>query len=510
MARTIGRSPRNRQSNQSLLHQPAPSPFPGQCCGRRRPVRPVESAGCGRTAVAPFRPATGFQRVGTGSSLVYCDRTDIGRRRASNQDSLAVVPPASPQQYRARGWMLLVADGMGAHVAGERASRIAAEQVPLIYEKNAQRSPPLALKRGLEQANAEIHLRGERQPEYRGMGTTCTTLVILPRGVLVGHIGDSRAYRLRGSTLDQLTRDHSLVWELESSGGLSREQAEVSVPKNIITRSMGPHSRVEVDIEGPHAVEQGDVFLLCSDGLSGQVADEEIGLLMKELAPRESCAALVGLALVRGAPDNVTVIVARTGEEEVSRQVTGDPPWALDEDYQPPGPAKLPWTLLGIAAGSLLLALLLSPWSELTSTLTGVARSIATVTSAFALLVMLATVVMAFVGFAVPGGGGMALTAGGRLGRGPYRTYNCTPRANLVEGMVASVESAADGLAPPECERMHAAATRARKFVAAGSFHEAVVAAAEAIAVYTRSVEEARSGDTLRSPPPNSGSGGPV
>jgi protein phosphatase len=187
---------------------------------------------------------------------------------------------------------------MGAHVAGERASKIAAEQVPLIYEKNAQRSPPLALLRGLEQANTEINLRGRRQPEYLGMGTTCTTLVLVPRGVLVGHVGDSRAYRLRGTTLDQLTRDHSAVWELESQGGLTREQAERTVGKNVITRSMGPHARVEVDIEGPHPVEQGDVFLLCSDGLSGQVADEEIGLFLKELPPRDACAALVGLTLV--------------------------------------------------------------------------------------------------------------------------------------------------------------------------------------------------------------------
>jgi protein phosphatase len=171
---------------------------------------------------------------------VYCEQTDIGRRRANNQDSLAVVPPVSPQQYQSRGWLLLVADGMGAHVAAERASKIAAEQVPLIYEKNAQRSPPLALLRGLEQANTEINLRGRRQPEYLGMGTTCTTLVLVPRGVLVGHVGDSRAYRLRGTTLDQLTRDHSAVWELESQGGLTREQAERTVGKNVITRSMGP------------------------------------------------------------------------------------------------------------------------------------------------------------------------------------------------------------------------------------------------------------------------------
>jgi protein phosphatase len=442
--------------------------------------------------------------VGSGTTLVYGEQTDIGRRRANNQDSLAVVPPVSPQQYQSRGWLLLVADGMGAHVAGERASKIAAEQVPLIYEKNAQRSPPLALLRSLEQANSEINLRGRRQPEYLGMGTTCTTLVVVPRGVLVGHVGDSRAYRLRGTTLDQLTRDHSAVWELESQGGLTREQAERTVGKNVITRSMGPHARVEVDIEGPHSVEQGDVYLLCSDGLSGQVADEEIGLFLKELPPRDACAALVGLTLVRGAPDNVTVIVAKAGAEEVSANVHGAPAWALDEDYQPRSQKQqLPWKQLAIAAGSLLIALLLSPWGDFARSLGDLPRTICSVASAAALLVMVAMIVMAFVGFALPAGDGRSLASGSRLGQGPYRTYNCSPRAALVEGIVASAESAADGLAPPECDRMLAAATRARKFIAAGSFHEATVAAAEAIAVYSRSVEEARSGDTLRAPPPS-------
>ena len=246
------------------------------------------------------------------------------------------------------------------------------------------------------------------------------------------------------------------------------------------------------------------MFLLCSDGLSGQVADEEIGLLLKELPPRDACTARVGLTLVRGAPDNVTVIVAKAGEEEVSANVPGAPAWALDEDYQPQHQTKqLPWRQLGIAAVSLLIALLLSPWGDFARSLGDLPRTICSVASAGALLVMLAMVVMAFVGFAMPAGDGRSLASGRRLGQGPYRTYNCTPRGALVEGIVASAESAADGLAPPECDRMLAAATRARKFIAAGSFHEATVAAAEAIAVYSRSVEEARSGDTLRASPPS-------
>jgi protein phosphatase len=214
---------------------------------------------------------------------------------------------------------------MGAHAAGEMASALAVEHVPLAYEKTATRSPPLALKLSIEQANAEIHSRGENAFDMKGMGTTCTALAVVPRGALVGHVGDSRAYRLRGTTLDQLTRDHSAVWELESQGGLTREQAERTVGKNVITRSMGPHARVEVDIEGPHPVEQGDVFLLCSDGLSGQVADEEIGLFLKELPPRDACAALVGLTLVRGAPDNVTVIVAEARTNKVFKVFSAQP-----------------------------------------------------------------------------------------------------------------------------------------------------------------------------------------
>ena len=157
--------------------------------------------------------------MGKGTTLVHCDRTDIGRRRLKNQDSKAVLPPSSPQQYRTRGWLFLVADGMGAHAAGEMASAIAAERVPLLYEKDTQRSPPLKLRHSIEHVNTEINAQGESASECKGMGTTCTVLAILPRGALVRHIGDSRLYRIRGCTVEQLSRDHSLVLELEPAGG---------------------------------------------------------------------------------------------------------------------------------------------------------------------------------------------------------------------------------------------------------------------------------------------------
>jgi len=446
--------------------------------------------------------------VGKGTSLIYSDRTDVGRRRASNQDSKSVVPPSGPQQYRARGWMFLVADGMGAHAAGEMASQIAAERVPLVYDKAAQHSPPLALRQSIEQTNAEINAKGESAAEYRGMGTTCTALVLLPRGALVGHIGDSRAYRVRGRTIEQLSCDHSLVWELEAAGGISREEAAGAVPKNIITRSMGPHPHVKVDLEGPHSVEEGDTFVLCSDGLSGQVADEEIGLFAAELEPREATAALVGLALVRGAPDNVTVIVARAGAEEVSSKAApGDEPWALTEEpVAPTGRAAVPWKWLAMAAGSLFAALVLvGKWQQAGGEFPPqrLDNVLALSCAGVAGLIFLGSVLVAFLGFLAPAGGnGRVLLPGARLGKGPYRTYDCTPTEGLVERIVASIETAAAGLADKDRERTTAILGRVRRHVAEGGFHEAVVALAEAIAIYTRAVEQSRISDTKRGPAP--------
>ena len=447
--------------------------------------------------------------MGKGTSLIYSDRTDVGRRRANNQDSKSVLPPSSPQQYRTRGWMFLVADGMGAHAAGEMASGIAAERVPLVYEKSAQHSPPLALRRSLEQTNAEINAKGESAAEYRGMGTTCTVLVLVPRGALVGHIGDSRAYRVRGRTIEQLSRDHSLVWELESAGGMSREQAAGAAPKNIITRSMGPHPHVDVDIEGPFPVEEGDTFLLCSDGLSGQVTDEEIGLFAAELEPREATAALVGLALVRGAPDNVTVVVARAGAEEVSKVSAGDEPWPLTEEpAAPSGRAALPWKWLAAAAGGLFAALILSPTSSLIVQLEGLigkglAEPVSYVGCGAAAIVFLGALLAAFLGFLAPAGGnGRVLPPGRQVGKGPYRTYDCLPNERLFERLVASVEAGAAGLSNADRDRTTAILGRVRRHVAEQAFHEAVVALTEALAVYTRAVEQARSGDTIRGPAP--------
>jgi len=439
-------------------------------------------------------------------TLAYAALSDIGLRRSSNQDSKAVLEPWNGDQYRRRGWLFLVADGMGAHAAGEMASDLAARHVPLAYEKTAARSPALALRTSLEQANAEIHARGSNAIDLRGMGTTCTVLVLVPRGALVGHVGDSRAYRVRGGRIDQLSRDHSLAWELESRrpGG-----GDEPVPKNIITRSMGPHPEVQVDVEGPLPVEADDVFVLCSDGLSGQVADDEIGLFADHLPPDEAAAALVGLALVRGAPDNVTVIVARTGAKEASRVSAADPAWPLsDVRVATAAEARLPWKPLAVAGigllGALFCAGLLAPGGvgETLLPAAGSGRDVAravTVAAAVAMSLVfvggLATAILARIAEA-GGHGARVLPPGARLGNGPYRSYDCRPTTALLEGVVASVETAADGLSGSRRDELLAAIAAARVAVAAQEFPAAVTATAAAVGCYRRAVEAARNDET--------------
>lgn len=449
--------------------------------------------------------------VGSGKSLEYCDLTDIGRRRANNQDSLAVLDAWSPEQYRQRGWLFLVADGMGAHAAGEMASALAAEKVPLVYEKLASRSPPLALRSSIQQANTEINNRGESAIDLKGMGTTCTVLVIGPRGALVGHVGDSRAYRVRGTRIEQLSADHSLVWEMEAQQARQADpvpEAARNIPKNIITRSLGPHDRVNVDLEGPFPIAEGDAYVVCSDGLSGQVADEEIGVLAAELPPADAAAALLGLALVRGAPDNVTLIVARAGPKEKTDPNGNGPPWPLTEATAPTGGSpQLPWKPLAAAAAGLLGALLFNPYSGLmeqggpVGSLLGddLARAVGWAATAALTLLCVAGLVAAAVGLAAaPDGEERVLRPGARLGKGPYRSFDCTLSGELVEGIVASVETAADGLSDRERPRALERIAAARRAIAAGSLSEALAEAAGAIAIYRESVVSARHDDTIR------------
>jgi len=283
--------------------------------------------------------------------LEHACLTDVGVRRSHNQDSFAISLQTDEQHWREHGHLLLVADGMGAHAVGELASKLAADLIPLNYQKFAAQGAPAAMRRAFAEANATIHLKGTHNPDFEGMGTTSSALLIRPEGAWTAHIGDSRIYRVRAGNIEQLSYDHSLQWELARRQGVSPDQIE-GVPSNVIVRSMGPEASIQVDIEGPHPVLPGDTFLLCSDGLSGQVPDDEMGAIVSALPLKEACQFLVDLANLRGGPDNITVLLVRFPGE--SPKSVSEIPALLP---QPRGElnsvlfAKLPWPGIALGAG---------------------------------------------------------------------------------------------------------------------------------------------------------------
>ena len=275
--------------------------------------------------------------------IVEAAWTDTGMRRANNQDSYAVVRAPGQDAWKNRGHLFMVADGMGAHAVGELASKLACDNIPHSYTKSKTGPPEDALTKAYKAVNAQIHAKAKANPDFKGMGTTCSTLVLLPAGALIAHVGDSRIYRARDGRLDQLTCDHSLIWDLIARGHVEAAQA-ANAPKNVITRSLGPDPEIEVDIEGPFPATRGDVYIICSDGLSGPVSDPEIGAIAANLEPERAARTLTHLANLRGGADNISVIVARVG------------PWVEpgSEAHAPDaGTGKRKGSLLGGLLGSL-------------------------------------------------------------------------------------------------------------------------------------------------------------
>jgi protein phosphatase len=239
--------------------------------------------------------------------------TDTGMRRSNNQDSHSVVRASTIETWKHRGHLFMVADGMGAHAVGELASKMACDNIPHNYNKTKTGNPSEAITKAYREVGALIHSRASANRDFQGMGTTCSTLLLLPDGALIAHVGDSRVYRIRNQRIDQLSFDHSLVWELVRRNHLTPEHANLAVPKNVITRSLGPDPSVEVDVEGPLAVEPNDTYLLCSDGLSGPVNDPELGAFAANFHPKDACRYLINLANLRGGLDNITVVILHIG-----------------------------------------------------------------------------------------------------------------------------------------------------------------------------------------------------
>lgn len=231
-------------------------------------------------------------------------RTDIGRLRRQNEDA------AWFDESRA---VFAVADGMGGHLAGEVASRMAIEAVQRMAQENA--CPGIAaLREAVASAHETILAHAQDHIECAGMGTTLSVLWLGVNYAYIAHVGDSRIYRLREGILTQITQDHSLVEELVRAGLITREQARTHPRRNIITRALGTHGENEPDLLVTD-VRDGDLFLLCTDGLTGMVTDGDIERVLRENDMETAADRLLALALDAGGRDNVTLILcAREGD----------------------------------------------------------------------------------------------------------------------------------------------------------------------------------------------------
>jgi protein phosphatase len=237
----------------------------------------------------------------TAQGVEYAWRTDIGRVRSRNEDSVAVDAGVG---------LLVVADGMGGHNAGDVASRMAIEGVIGAMQGSVGEDDQ-RLVAAVRQANEAIYAAAGEDYERSGMGTTVVAVWLRPTRLVVAHVGDSRLYRLRDGIIEALTRDHSQVQDLVDRGILTPAQARASTRRNFLSRALGTDPDVVID-SAAHTPAAGDVYLLCSDGLTNMVEDEEIVALVRDAASLGAAAeSLVAQANERGGRDNISVALAR-------------------------------------------------------------------------------------------------------------------------------------------------------------------------------------------------------
>ncbi|MBC7929390.1 MAG: Stp1/IreP family PP2C-type Ser/Thr phosphatase [Rubrivivax sp.] len=251
--------------------------------------------------------ATGALNAKAAYETIASVQTDVGCVREINEDSGTFVSPSDPAVLKLKGILLIVADGMGGHSAGEVASGMAVELIPRLYYE-AKGDPQVALKGAVEEANRQINAAAAADTAKHGMGTTCTALAILDGQAFAAHVGDSRLYMQRDGKIYRLTEDHSAVMEMVKLGLITLEESRTHEDKNVILRALGTAPAVEVATLVPFSVRVGDHYLLCSDGLYDLVPDDEIE---RELTEAEDIHAagerLITLAKARGGHDNITI-----------------------------------------------------------------------------------------------------------------------------------------------------------------------------------------------------------
>jgi serine/threonine protein phosphatase PrpC len=244
----------------------------------------------------------------------HFSHTDTGRQRRANEDA-----------YFARAPVFVVADGMGGAQAGEVASRVAVEAFEQGLGDNGDASPEQLLAERVQEANGRIYEMSQLDMGRAGMGTTITAAHVGEADVAIAHVGDSRAYRLRDGALERLTEDHSLVEEMRRRGQLTAEEADEHPQRSIITRALGPEPEVEVDTHSWRG-QAGDVYLLCSDGLTSMVPEVQVGALLRGAKTlRDAGHALIDAANGAGGRDNITVLLFRLEEVPDGDQLRDQP-----------------------------------------------------------------------------------------------------------------------------------------------------------------------------------------
>jgi PPM family protein phosphatase len=240
--------------------------------------------------------------------------TEVGRVRENNEDSYLYWEAEDDDEFRRKGRLAIIADGMGGYEGGQEASRLAVETVRDVYGKAFRDDTQAALMEAFAAAHQRILSYAQEHSEFHGMGTTCTALAVQERRLHFAHVGDSRLYWLRNGEISRLTRDHSYVGRLVESGIVRSEDAETHPQRHILTAALGSGSQVAADVSQEALVlEDGDTLVLCTDGMWSLVSEQEVGSVIEENSPADACGELVKMAMQRGGNDNITVLVLRVG-----------------------------------------------------------------------------------------------------------------------------------------------------------------------------------------------------
>lgn len=245
------------------------------------------------------------------TSPLFAALSDIGLRRQENQDSYGYFRGAGAAAIK--GHLLVVADGMGGHQGGAVASRLAVDTIVGLYRSTEAGSPSEILREAFRRASERILQAARQKSELASMGTTCTALALVDNHAYLVHVGDTRAYLIRAGRIQRLTADQTWVQAMAAEGLITRSEAERHPDRNILMQALGtPTPPMPVSLPEPLPIQANDTFLLCSDGLSGLVDDDELReLALADPDPQQACARLVELAKARGGDDNITVLLLK-------------------------------------------------------------------------------------------------------------------------------------------------------------------------------------------------------